>query len=78
MPRYNVKRPSDGKWACYSTVVDDYVTDFMDEPDYRAWREKEYGRQAGPLENANRMEYAEAERARARNCFRDEERRGAT
>ena len=67
MPRYNVQRPSDGKWACFSSIVDDYITDFMPESEYQAWREEEYGRQAGPLREANQMSYEEAEYKRFRN-----------
>ena len=67
MPRYNVQRPSDGKWACFSSIVDDYITDFMPENEYQAWREEEYGRQAGPLREANQMTYEKAEYERFRN-----------
>ena len=64
MARYNVQRPQDGYWACFSAVVDDYITDFMPEDQYQSWREKEYGNQAGPLTEANKMAYEEAERTR--------------
>ena len=65
MPRYNVQRPLDGKWACFSTIVDDYITDFMSLPKYLDWREKEYGRTGNcPLSEANVMNYDEAERIR--------------
>lgn len=67
MPRYNVQRPADGKWACFSTVVEDYVTEFMPEPDYQKWRESEYGKQAGALKDANQMDYKEAEYQRFLN-----------
>ena len=60
MARYNVQRPQDGYWACFSAVVDDYITDFMPEDQYQAWREKEYGNQAGPLTEASKMTYEEA------------------
>ncbi len=61
MPRFNVKRPADGYWACFSTIVDDYITDFMPEDEYQAFREEEYGKSAGPLSQANQMTYEEAE-----------------
>lgn len=61
MPRYNVQRPSDGKWACYSSIVEDYITDFMPEDEYQEWREIEYGKQAGPLRETNQMKYEDAE-----------------
>lgn len=67
MPRYNVHRPSDGKWACFSSVVDDYITDFMPEDEYQRWREHEYGKSAGPIKEANQMTYQKAEYARALN-----------
>lgn len=58
MPRYNVE--SDGKWACFSTVVDDFITPFMDRPDYEEWRQDQYGRDNIPIEQANRMSLARA------------------
>lgn len=42
MPRYNVFY--NGKWACYSSVVDDFITDFMTIDEYEKWRDFEYGR----------------------------------
>lgn len=41
MPRYNVQH--NGKWACFSSVVDDFVTEFMDKSAYEDWRKCEYG-----------------------------------
>jgi len=67
MPRYNVQRPSDGKWACYSSIVEDYITDFMPEDEYQEWREIEYGKQAGPMREANQMKYEDAEYKRFLN-----------
>jgi hypothetical protein len=61
MPRYNVQRPSDGKWACYSSIVEDYITDFMPEDEYQEWREIEYGKHAGPLRETNQMTYEDTE-----------------
>ena len=43
MPRFNVKR-QDGKWACFSSVSDSYITKFMSEKQYDRWRKAEYGR----------------------------------
>lgn len=61
MPRFNVQHPVTKQWRCFSTVVDNYVTDWMDEERYQKWREYEYGRQAGPIREANLMSYEEAE-----------------
>lgn len=62
MPRYNVQHPTTKEWRCFSSVVDDWVTDWMDEERYQKWREAEYGRQAGPVRKANQMTLEEAER----------------
>jgi hypothetical protein len=58
MPRYNVE--ADGKWACFSTVVDDFITPFMDRPDYEEWRQDQYGRDNVPIEQANQMSLTRA------------------
>lgn len=62
MPRYNVQHPTTKEWRCFSSIVDDWVTDWMDEERYQKWRETEYGRQAGPIREANQMSLEEAER----------------
>lgn len=61
MPRFNVRRPSDGMWACFSTVVDDYVCDWMTRPQYEDWRRDQYGRHCDPIERCNLMSYKDAE-----------------
>lgn len=61
MPRFNVQHPVTGEWRCFSSIVDDWVTDWMDEERYQAWREYEYGRQAGDVRTANQMSLEEAE-----------------
>lgn len=66
MPRYNVNKPNTDEWACYSTISEDFVTEFMPRNDYQKWREKEYGIHCGDLNDANYMDYAEALR---RRCF---------
>ena len=58
MPRFNVFH--NGMWACFSTIVDDFITQFMPLEEYEKWRDEEYGRSKCPLEIANRMDYAEA------------------
>lgn len=58
MPRFNVEH--DGMWACFSTIVEDFITPFMPLEKYEQWRDEEYGRSKCPLEIANRMDYDEA------------------
>lgn len=62
MPRYNVQHPTTKEWRCFSSIVDNWVTDWMDEEKYQKWRESEYGRQAGPIREANQMSLEEAKR----------------
>jgi len=61
MPRYNVEYK--GKWACFSSVSDGFVSEFMDKSDYEAWRVKEYSSRdynPKPAEQCNRMSIGEA------------------
>ena len=58
MPRFNVE--VDGKWACFSTVSDEFITPFMPLEEYEKWRSEQYGLQKEPLETANRMSLARA------------------
>ena len=63
MPRFNV-RDIDGiteKWRCFSTVVDDWITGWMDKEEYLLWRQHEYGEKNIPLEEANQMSLSMAE-----------------
>ena len=39
-----------GKWACFSSIVDDFITDFMTKSDCEAWRKSEYGKNLRPIE----------------------------
>lgn len=57
MPRYNVCY--DGKWACYSSIVDDFITEFMPIKEYELWRRFEYGNEKKPLDQ-NSMNINEA------------------
>lgn len=41
MPRYNVKY--NGKWACFTSVSDGFITPFVDKTDYEEWRKRQYG-----------------------------------
>jgi len=58
MPRYNVN--CNDKWACFSSIVDDFITPFMSLKEYENWREEEYGKRITPLERANKMTIFEA------------------
>jgi len=59
MPRYNVEH--NGKWACFSTVSDGFITEFKEKADYEAWRLLEYGRADYlPAEKCNVMTMEEA------------------
>ena len=35
MPRYNVQYKN--KWACFSSIIDDFVTCFLDKYEYEKW-----------------------------------------
>ncbi|HZK71038.1 MAG TPA: hypothetical protein VFD03_05890 [Clostridia bacterium] len=58
MPRYNVNYKN--KWACFSSVVDGFVSKFMDGEDYDAWRKCQYGNEYIPIEHSNQMTMKEA------------------
>jgi hypothetical protein len=58
MPRYNVTYHD--KWACFSSVVDGFVTKFMGKQDYEAWRIREYGSNCRPIEECNIITMNEA------------------
>ena len=59
MPRYNVEHK--GKWACFSTISDDFITPFMRIKRYERWRKKQYGKTGYvPLPETNLMTYEEA------------------
>ena len=61
MPRYNVQHPKTKKWRCFSSIVDDWVSDWMDEETYERWRKFEYGeRNFVPVRRANQMSLEEA------------------
>ena len=60
MPRFNVEDPETGKWRCFSTVSDSWITEWMPEKIYEEWRRWEYGRNCGPVREANIMSLDEA------------------
>jgi hypothetical protein len=63
MPRFNVQHPETKQWRCFSSIIDDYVTDWMDEEDYEKWRKFEYGAaNFSPVRECNLMTFEEAER----------------
>ena len=71
MPRFNVEK--DGQWACFSTIVDDFVTPFMPLGEYEIWRQQQYGSTNIPISQANRMTYGEAvEKIKIRKEWEDE------
>jgi hypothetical protein len=52
MPRYNVNH--NDKWACFSSIVDGFITPFMDKSDYESWRKFQYGSlDYRPIEECN-------------------------
>lgn len=51
MPRYNVEYK--GRWACFSSIVDDFISSFMNQNDYEEWRKNEYGKDYSPLGKCN-------------------------
>ena len=61
MPRFNVQNPQTKQWRCFSTVCDDFVSDWMDEPEYEEWRQIQYGVHCGPVREANQMTLEEAQ-----------------
>ena len=71
MPRFNVKRP-DGMWCCFSTIVDDYVCEWMQKATYEEWRKEQYGvANYQPAEECNMMEYEVAESMRLTSGLRE-------
>lgn len=37
MGRCNIKNKKTGLWRCWSTIVDDWVSDWLSEEDYKEW-----------------------------------------
>jgi len=48
MGRCNVEH--NGKWASFSSVIDAFITEFMDKSKYEEWRKLEYGKNLRPIE----------------------------
>lgn len=52
MPRYNIEH--NGKWACFSSISDSFITEFMNKDTYEEWRKAEYGlKNYEPAEKCN-------------------------
>lgn len=51
MPRFNVE--ANGKWACFSSITEEFITPFMPREEYEKWREEQYGAENVPIEQAN-------------------------
>lgn len=45
MGRNNIKSRKTGMWRCWSTVVDNWVSEWMTESDYKEWLIKEAAQQ---------------------------------
>lgn len=59
MPRYNVEH--NGKWACFSSIVDGFITEFDTKSAYENWRRQEQGMcNSRPAEECNMMTLIEA------------------
>ena len=59
MARYNVEH--NGKWACFSSIPEGFISDFMDKDAYEEWRKQEYGPTDHTLaEECNRMTIEDA------------------
>ena len=61
MPRYNVYNHKTDKWRCFSTIADNFITEWMDVDSYEKWRKEEYGKNYCLLSVANQMSLEEAE-----------------
>lgn len=58
MPRYIVR--AQDLIACYSTVVEDFITPFMDLDSFEKWRDAEYGPNKKPLSRVYEIPLNEA------------------
>ena len=59
MPRHNIEH--NGKWACFTSISDGFLTVFMDKSEYEEWRKKQYGEHGyEPAEKRNMMTMKDA------------------
>jgi hypothetical protein len=59
MPRYNVEH--NGKWACFSSISDGFITEFINKSEYEEWRKEQYGEHGHePAEKRNMITMKEA------------------
>lgn len=69
--KYNVEY--NGKWAAFSTIVENFITPFMKKDEYEKWRLEEYGRSNYvPVEEAAIGSISEAARSIRLNRSHDE------
>ena len=74
MPRFNVKHLDTGKWRCFSTIIDDWITEWMDKKSYEEWRKQQYRIiNYLPAEQCNMMTLDEAEKIRIRQMYQETE-----
>lgn len=38
MPHCDIQHPETKKWRCYSTIVDDWISNWLSEKDYKEWK----------------------------------------
>ena len=70
MARYKVEH--NGKWACFSSIPNGFVTKFMDKDAYEQWRKAEYGCSCLPIEQSLFMPLPEAVFSAGMNRTREE------
>lgn len=79
MGRVNIQHPVTKMWRCFSSVVDDWVSDWMTEADYKQWlideqvREMQYnfehfGIQKPRMTNYNEVVYTAAFKKMCDKC----------
>jgi len=51
MPRFDVEHK--GKWACFSSISDGFVSEFMDREKYEKWKRIQYGRNYRLMNESN-------------------------
>jgi len=79
MGRANIQHPITKMWRCFSSVVDDWVSDWMTEDDYKQWLIDEqvkdmqytfehFGIQKPRMTNYNEVVYIAARRRMCDNC----------
>lgn len=49
-----------GKWACFSSIPDAFITEFMDRSKYDEWRKSEYGHNMVEISKLNTFTITQA------------------